>query len=274
MAFKLDSEMTFLEHLEELRWHLIRVLIAIVIFTIASFIVAPWVFDHIIFAPARTTFPTFQWMCALGELTGYTKSLCVENIPFQIQSRYMTGQFTMHITASMVMGVIITFPYAFWEVWSFVRPGLYKTERSASTGAVIAVSFLFALGILFGYYILCPISVYFLATYQISPEITNYFDITSYVSTVVTLVLGAGLLFQLPIVVYFLTRIGLVSPAFLRRYRRHAIVIILVLAAILTPPDPFSQIVVSIPLLLLYEFSIFVSRFVQKREEKEEGLGT
>lgn len=265
-----EKEMSFLDHLEELRWHIIRSAVAIVIFMIAAFIAAPWIFDNIIFAPAKVDFPTFRWMCQVGQWTGATEALCVEKINFKLQSRYMTGQFTMQFTAAFVIGLIIAFPYVFWEIWRFVKPGLYSRERRYSRGAVVAVSFLFILGVLFGYYILCPMSIWFFSNYTISDVISNEFDITSYVQTVVALVFGSGLLFQLPVVMYFLSRIGIVTPAFLRKYRRHAVVIILIVSALITPPDPLSQTIISLPLYLLYEISIIVSAVVERNRKKEE----
>jgi sec-independent protein translocase protein TatC len=209
-------------------------------------------------------------MCALGKLVGYEETLCVEDIPFKIQSRQMTGQFTMHIAASLFIGVAIAFPYIVWEIWRFIKPGLVTKERKFSRGAVFSISFLFFSGVAFGYFIMSPLAVYFLSSYSLSDMIANEFDITSYVSTVITLVFGSGLLFQLPVVVYFLTKIGIITPAFMRKYRRHAIVIILIIAAIVTPPDPFSQTLIGIPLYLLYEFSIFISATVLRRQKKRE----
>lgn len=265
-----EKEMSFLDHLEELRWHLIRSLIAVVVFMIVAFVSAPWIFDNIVFAPARVDFPTFKWLCKIGEFTGATESLCVDKINFKIQSRYMTGQFTMQFMAAFVIGLIIAFPYVFWEIWSFVKPGLYSKERKFSRGAVVAVSFLFALGVLFGYYVLCPMSIWFFSNYTISDMIVNEFDITSYVQTVVALVFGSGLLFQLPVVIYFLSKIGMVTPTFLRQYRKHAVVIILIVAALITPPDPLSQTIISLPLYILYEVSIVISAIVARNRQKEE----
>ena len=265
-----EKEMSFLDHLEELRWHIIRALSAIVILMIAAFILNTWIFDHIIFAPARTDFPTFQWLCWVGTMTGFEDLLCIKEIPMRIQSRIMTGQFTMALTSSFVIGLTAAFPYVVWEIWRFIRPGLHKKERKYSRGAVAAISFLFFLGSAFGYYILSPLAIYFLSTYQVSEIVVNEFDITSYVSTVTTLILGSGILFQLPMVVYFLTQVGIITPAFLKQYRRHAIVIILIISAIITPPDPISQTIIGIPLLLLYEFSIFVSAMVMRRKVKRD----
>jgi sec-independent protein translocase protein TatC len=264
-----EKDMSFLDHLEELRWHIIRSFIVIVIFTIFAFVTAPWIFENIIFAPARVDFPTFKALCKLGDLVG-AESLCVKEMPFKIQSRNMTGQFTMHIFASFIIGFIISFPYVAWELWRFIRPALYSKERNYSKGAVASISFLFLTGILFGYYVLSPLVVSFLANYRISDMISNEFDITSYVSTVVGMVFGCGVLFQLPVVIFFLTKIGLVTPMFLRTYRKHSIIIILITGAIVTPSsDPFSQLLISFPLYLLYEISILISANVYRNKQKE-----
>lgn len=264
-----EKEMSFLEHLEELRWHVVRALIAVVIFTVGAFVMAPWVFENIIFAPARVDFPTFQWLCKLGNYFG-SEGLCVKEIPFKVQSRNMTGQFTMHIMSSFIIGLVVAFPYVVWEFWRFIKPGLQPSERKYSRGAVGSVSILFFTGVAFGYYVIAPWMVYFLANYSISDMIVNEFDITSYVSTVVMLVMGSGLLFQLPVIIYFLTKIGIVTPEFLRKYRKHAVVIILILAAIVTPPDLLSQMLITIPLYLLFEISILISAGVAKRKAREE----
>jgi sec-independent protein translocase protein TatC len=265
-----EKEMSFLDHLEELRWHIVRSIIAIMIFMIVAFATAPWIFENIIFAPSRIDFPTFQALCKLGHLTGAEDALCAKPFPFKVQSRYMTGQFTMQVVAAFVIGLIIAFPYVVWELWRFIKPGLKKTEVRGSRGAVAAVSFLFALGISFGYYLLCPLMTWFFASYSLSSAISNEFDITSYVSTFVALVFGSGLLFQLPVVVYFLTQLGMLTPKFMRTYRRHAYIVILIVGAIVTPPDPLSQMLISTPLFLLYEISIFISAYVVRRKRKEE----
>lgn len=266
-----EKEMSFLDHLEELRWHVVRSLLAILIFTILAFVYGDWIFNNIIFAPGRVDFPTFRWLCQLGQWLGSEDAFCVKEIPFKVQSRLMTGQFTMHITASVVIGLIVAFPYVAWELWRFVRPGLYTTERRSSKGAVAAVSFLFLTGVLFGYYVMCPMMISFLANYQISDMIVNEFDITSYVGTIVTVVFGSGVLFQLPVVMYFLTKIGIVTPTFLRKSRKHAVIVILIIGAIVTPSaDPLSQALISIPLYLLYEISILISSNVVRKKEKEE----
>jgi sec-independent protein translocase protein TatC len=266
-----EKEMTFLDHLEELRWHFIRALLSVVILTVAAFIYIKEIFDGIVFAPAKIDFPTFKYMCRLGELVGMKDSLCVTDLPFKVQSRNMTGQFMMSITASFVIGLIVAFPYVVWEFWSFIRPGLETKERKFSKGAVTAISFLFLLGVAFGYYLLSPMTIWFLATYSISPVIVNEFDITSSVSTISSLVIGCGLLFQFPMVVYFLTKVGIVTPQLMRHYRKHSVVGILILGAVITPSaDPFTLALIALPLYLLFEISIFTSAVVVRRKKKQE----
>ncbi len=264
-----EVEMSFLDHLEELRWHLVRSLIAIVVFAIAAFLAKELVFTIILLGPSRIDFITYKWLCELSDFMKLD-SFCIDEMPFIIQSRKMTGQFSMHITSSFVIGLICAFPYAFWEIWRFIKPGLYPRERKAASGATFYVSFLFIVGILFSYFIVTPISVYFLANYQIDPSIQNEFDIISYIMTVITIVLAGGILFQLPIVVYFLTKAGLVTPALMKTYRKHAIIVILILGAMITPPDPFSQLLISLPLFGLYQISIMISKRVLRKEEKAE----
>ncbi|MEQ9305673.1 MAG: twin-arginine translocase subunit TatC [Marinoscillum sp.] len=264
-----EVEMTFLDHLEELRWHLIRSLGAILVFAVAAFMSKTLVFHTIILGPSRIDFLTYQWLCQLSDLLN-SEALCINELPFIIQSRQMTGQFSMHVTSSFVIGIICAFPYAFWEIWRFIKPGLYPKERKAARGATFFVSLLFSMGVTFGYFIVTPISINFLSNYQLDPTIMNEFDIISYVSTVITLILACGILFQLPIVVYFLTRAGLITPELMKTYRRHAIIIILVLGAMLTPPDPFSQVLIALPLFGLYQVSIFISARVIKKEQSTE----
>jgi sec-independent protein translocase protein TatC len=266
-----EKEMSFLDHLEELRWHIVRAVASVMVGFVFAFVFAKWIFDNIVFAPAKPSFITFRLLCKVGDWVG-SESLCVTEIPFKVQSRFVTGQFSMQFTAAAVIGLIIAFPYVFWELWRFIRPGLYTTERKGSRGAVFAVTLLFLSGVSFGYFILCPMSMYFFANYTISDMIVNEFDITSYVSTIVALVFGSGVLFQLPVAIFFLTRIGLVNPPFLRTYRKHAIIVILILAAIITPPDVISQIIITVPLIILYEISILISAREVRRKQRVEAL--
>ena len=263
------GEMSFLDHLEELRWHLIRSLTAIFVFAIAAFVSKGIIFGEIILGPSKPSFWTYKMLCNLSEILS-SGTLCINELPFIIQSRQMTGQFSMHITSSFVIGLICAFPYAFWEIWRFVKPGLYDKERKAATGATFYVSLLFFVGVFFGCFVVTPISINFLSNYQIDPSILNEFDIISYVSTVTTLVLACALLFQLPIVVYFATKAGLVSSSLLKTYRKHSIIVILLLSAVLTPPDPFSQVLIAIPLGLLYQLSILIAVKLEKKEREQQ----
>ncbi len=266
-----EKEMTFLDHLEELRWHVIRAVLAIVVAMIVAFVYITEIFDYIVFAPAKVDFIFFKWMCKLGDLVGATETLCITDLPFKVQSRNMTGQFMMSITAAAVIGLIVAFPYVIWELWSFIRPGLRLTEKKFSKGAVVAISGLFLLGVAFGYFILSPMTIWFLSTYKVSDMIVNEFDITSYVSTVASLILGCGLVFQFPVVVYFLTKVGMITPQLMRKYRRHAVVAIIILGAVITPSaDPFSLSIISLPLYFLYEISIFTSAVVLRKKLKQE----
>lgn len=265
-----EKEMSFLDHLEELRWHVVRAVASIFIMMILAFIYTKEIFEYIVFAPGRVDFITFRWLCQLGDFTG-TAGLCVTEIPMKIQSRFLMGQFTMQLQASFVIGLVVAFPYVVWELWSFVKPGLYNKEKQSSRGAVFSISGLFLLGVSFGYFILCPMTIAFLANYTISPMISNEFDITSYVSTITILVVSCGLLFQLPIVIFFLTKVGIVTPTLLRGFRKHAVIAILVIGAIVTPSsDPLSLSLISIPLYFLYEISILISSIELRRKTKRE----
>lgn len=264
------KEMTFLEHLEELRWHIVRAVGSIGVFAILAFIFIREIYDKVILAPSKPTFWTYQKMCELSKTTGFV-DLCIEKLNFTLQSRQMAEQFTMALTSSLMVGLVFAFPYAFWELWRFIMPGLRKSERRAARGAVFFVTTLFFMGVLFGYYIVSPLAINFLANYQLDPRIVNEFDISSYISTLATLTLGCGLMFQMPIVVFVLSKIGIVTPHFMKTYRRHAFVVILILSAIITPsPDIYSQILVAMPLSLLYEVSIWVSGYVERLRLKEE----
>ncbi len=219
----------------------------------------------LLMGPSRTDFWTYQKLCELAGLLG-TPALCIDTLPFELVSRKLSSQFMTHVTVSFVTGLILGFPYAFWEIWRFIRPGLYQRERKASRGATFFVSLLFVMGILFGYFIIAPISVRFFATYEVYSELQNLFDLSSYITTVTMIVFGSGLLFQLPVVVYFLTKAGLISSQVMKKYRKHAIIVILILGAMITPPDPFSQVLIALPLLMLYQLSIAISRRIEKRK--------
>ncbi|MEP0711264.1 twin-arginine translocase subunit TatC [Algoriphagus sp.] len=259
-----EGGMSFLDHLEALRWHLLRSVSAILILSVAAFLAKSFVFGIVILGPSKVDFVTYRWLCELSDYVGLP-ALCIDELPFTIQSRQMTGQFTMHMTSSFVVGFIAAFPFVFWEVWRFISPGLYDQERNAARGAVFFVSLLFFLGAAFGYFILSPLSINFLANYQLDPSILNEFDITSYISTLTMLVLASAIMFQLPVVVYFLAMSGLVTSGMLKAYRRHSIVVILVLSAIITPPDVISQILIAMPILVLYEAGIQIAKRLERK---------
>ncbi|GAB3547952.1 twin-arginine translocase subunit TatC [Spirosoma fluminis] len=264
------KEMSFLDHLEELRWHIIRAVGSIFVFAIIAFVFIEEIFDKVILAPKRPDFWTYRMMCKLADMTGYA-DLCVKKLNFELQALGMADNFTMAMTSSLIIGLSFAFPYAFWEVWRFIKPGLMPTEKKAARGAVFYVSFLFMLGLLFGYYIVSPLAINFLANFTISPEIKNQYDITSYISTLVTLSLGCALIFQMPMIAFVLSKVGVLTPAFMREYRKHAWIVILIVAGIITPsPDIYSQILVALPLTLLYEVSILVSGRVQRARLREQ----
>ena len=259
--------MSFLDHLGELRWHLVRSSIAVFFFAVVAFLSKEVIFDVIIFGPKQMDFPTYTFFCWLSSYVG-GNVFCFDEMPIELLNMRMSGQFQMHLWVSLVAGVIISFPYVFWEIWRFIQPGLHESERKNSRGVILFTTILFLLGVLFGYYVIVPLSVQFLATYTVSSEIFNRIDLTSYISMVSSVTLATGILFQLPIAVYFLSKLGVVTPDLLKTYRRHAIVGILLLSAIITPPDIASQILVTFPVLILYQISIGVSRRIIKSRAK------
>lgn len=269
MAVKNRGEMSFLQHLEELRWHLVRGGAAITFFAILAFVGKGFLFDEIIFGPLDPSFFTYRGFCELTRLVGVTEIFCMDEMPFYIENFTMAGQFSIHIWVALIAGFILAFPYVLYEIWRFIKPGLHERERKHSRGIIFFASILFMLGVLFGYYLVAPLSVQFLGTYQVSAQIVNRIALASYITTVSTVTLSAGLVFELPIIVYFLSRAGLLTPQWMRTYRRHAFVVILILSAIITPPDIMSQILVGIPIVILYEISIKICARVVRRQAKE-----
>ncbi|ADB40947.1 twin-arginine translocase subunit TatC [Spirosoma linguale] len=262
------KEMSFLDHLEELRWHIIRAVASIFVFAIIAFVYIEEIFDVVIMGPKNPNFWTYRMMCKLADTTGYA-DLCVKKLNFELQSLGVSDQFTMAMTSSAIIGLCFAFPYAFWELWRFIKPGLRNVERDAARGAVFFVSLLFTMGLLFGYFIVSPLAINFLANFQITPEIKNQFDITSYIGILVTLSLGCALIFQMPMIAYVLSKVGVLTPKYMREYRKHAWIVILVVAGIITPsPDIYSQVLVALPLTLLYEVSILVSARIEKARLK------
>ena len=265
-----DKKMSFLDHLEVLRWHLIRSVIAIFIGTILAFVFKSIVFDTIVLAPTNDSFITYLYFCKFSYFVGFGDKLCFDSMQFNVINISMAGQFTMHLIVSIVSGIILAFPYILFEVWRFLKPALKKSEHSFARGIVFWGSFLFLTGVAFGYYLITPLSVQFLGGYTVSDLVKNQISLNSYISTITTITLSCGIIFQLPIVVYFLSNLGIVTPQLLKTYRKHSVVVVLILAAIITPPDVMSQVLVSMPLFVLYEISIWISRAVQKKNESSQ----
>jgi sec-independent protein translocase protein TatC len=263
-----EKEMSFWEHLEELRWHLVRAVIVLLLLAIGAFIMRKFIFDVIILAPKDPDFVSYRALCALGKLIS-TDALCIGTEPLQIINIQMSGQFLVHVYVSMMVALVVAFPYLLWEIWSFVRPALLPKEKKYSKGVVIYSTVLFIIGMLFSYFLIVPLTVNFFSSYQVSESVNNTITLNSYISTVVSLSLATGLVFELPIVVFFLTKVGILTPAFMKKSRKYVLVILLTIAAIITPPDIFSQILVTIPLMLLYELSIFISNRVVRKKPAE-----
>ena len=265
-----QAEMSFLDHLEELRWHIIRSVIALLVCAIFVFAYSDWVVEDVLFAPTRPDFISARWLCAFGKNIGIGEALCFQPIQAQFLETTMTGQFIASFTLAFIGGFILAFPYIFWEFWRFVRPALSEKELKKTRGVIFWVSLLFFTGVLFGYFILTPFMVNFYFNYKLSAQITIMPSFSDYLENLIYTTAGIGVLFQMPLLVMLLARIGIVTARFLRTYRRHAFVIILIAAAIITPStDPFSLTIVTIPLYLLFEASIVLAGRVRK-EEKEE----
>jgi sec-independent protein translocase protein TatC len=266
-----SGEMSFLEHLEELRWHLVRSSVAVVAAAVIVFINKKFIFDNILFAPKYPGFVTNRFFAWIAEKMN-SPELQINTKPIEIINIDLAGQFMTQINIAVVGGIIVSIPYILWEFWSFIRPALYDKEKRYATGAVFYSSLLFLLGVLFGYYLIVPLTTHFFGSYKVSEEVVNQINLTSYISSVSTIVLGSGIVFELPIIIYFLSKIGIISSSFLAKYRRHAYVILLLLAAIITPPDIFSMLLVSGPLVLLYELGVILAKRIEGKRKNEELL--
>lgn len=253
--------MSFLDHLEELRWRLMRSAIAVVIFAIVIWIYQKEIMESVFLIMVDPNFVTFRLLCEY-------LNVCIDKIPVNFQSMTLSGQFSYALMMSIMGGVVLAFPYIFYQLWSFVKPGLKFKERKMAKGIVFYVSILFFTGILFGYFVVAPLSVQFFGAFQITDKIRNDFTISSYMSTILSTVFYTGLFFLLPVVTYLLVKIGLFTPEFLVKYRKHAVVVILILAAIITPPDVISQVIVTIPIYLLFEISVLVAKRVAKNQQE------
>ena len=263
-----DKEMSFLDHLEDLRWHLIRSFLSVIVLASIAFLAKDFIFNVLIFGPKHSDFPTYKILCEIAQFIGFKDSFCFTELPFRIQSRTMGGQFSAHVWTSITAGFIIAFPYILHEMWKFISPGLKVKERSSAKGFILTASLLFFIGVLFGYYVVTPLSINFLGTYQVSGEVHNDFDLSSYISLVRASIIASGLIFELPILIYILTKIGVVSPEILKKYRKISLVIVLILSAIITPPDIASQVIVSVPIIVLYEISIYISKAVIRKQKR------
>jgi len=260
-----SNEISFLQHLEELRWHLFRSSAAVLVFGVIVFMNRQFIFDDVILAPRDPQFITNRFFAWLAVQLN-SPELAINTKPFQLINIDLSGQFSIHLNLAIIGGIIISIPYILWEFWRFVRPALYENERKHVTSAVFYSTFLFLLGVAFGYYLIVPLTTHFFGSYQVSSEVLNQINLTSYISSVTTIVLGSAIVFELPIVMFFLAKVGLAGTSFFRTYRKHAFIILLCLAAIITPPDAFSMLLVTGPLALLYELGILMARMVEKRQ--------
>jgi sec-independent protein translocase protein TatC len=252
------GEMAFTDHIEDLRWHIIRSLLIIIAAGIFMFIHVEWIFDHIILGPAHNDFIAYKWFCWLSRAL-HIDSLCLGAIHLKFQNTALSGQFVMAMSVSMMLGFICSFPYILWELWSFIKPALKPTEIRYARGIVFWCSLLFFTGVLFAYYIIAPYTINFFGGYQLSASFENIITMDNYYDTMSDMVMGMGIVFELPIVVYFLSRIGVLTPKLMRSNRRYAILILLILSEIITPPDWFSCFLVFIPLYALFELSVLIS---------------
>jgi sec-independent protein translocase protein TatC len=262
-----QGEMSFLGHLSVLRWHLFRSAIVIIVLTSIAFCYPEIIFTKILFGPKSANFLTFTLICEYSQSWGMGDSLCFKDFGFKVFNPDMTGQFTLAMWGSFVAGLVVGFPYLLWELWRFVKPALKEKEIKTARGFIFYASGLFLMGVGFGYYIVSPMAVYFLGNYQVDPDVPNMFSLDSYISLVTTLVLLMGLVFELPIIMFFLAKFGIVSGTFLSKNRRYALVVILIVSAVITPTtDIMTQMLVAVPLWALFEVSIVVAKRVEKKQ--------
>jgi sec-independent protein translocase protein TatC len=263
-----QKEMSFLDHLEQLRWHLIRATLAIFIVAIVIFYFAEVVYNEFLFAHLDADFPTYKILCQGAQYIGIESDFCNMDLKSSLQSLSPTGQLMNLIWTSLILGLIVSFPYVLWEMWKFISPGLHEKEQKKSRAFMFYASFLFFIGVYFSYYVIAPLSVSFFYNFQISDLIENKFDFTTHINLITNTLLGVSLMFELPVLIYFLTKMGLVTPPFLKKHRKIALVLVLTLSAIITPPDIASQVIVTLPIMVLYEISIMISSRVVKKDSK------
>jgi sec-independent protein translocase protein TatC len=264
-----NGEMNFLDHIEELRWHIVRAATAIMIGGCLVFWKVEWIFDHVILGPAHKEFISYRMFCALGKLL-HAESFCMNEIQMKFQNTAVTGQFMMSLSVSFMLGFVLMFPYILWELWKFIRPALKPNEIKAARGIVFWCSLLFFMGVMFAYFIVAPYTINFFGNYKLSPLFENIITIDNYYDTMSNLVIALGVVFELPMLVYFLTRIGILTPEFLRARRRYAFLILFILAMVIAPPDVFSCLLIFVPLYILFEISVKISgRAVKARKLRE-----
>lgn len=269
----LEAEMSFFDHLDVLRKHLLRTLAVVTVFVCAAFYFTDFIWQDIIMAPKQGSFWTYRMMCKLVELfpSVIGPEFCIKSIDAKLINLEMSGQFTLQMNSCITAGLILGVPYLLFEIWLFIKPALLENERKSASGFVFFSSCLFFIGVLFGYYIIAPLSINFLLNFTVDPSITNTITIDSYLSTILTLTLGSGIIFQLPVVIFVLSKLGIMTPKFMRKSRRYAAVLILVVAAVVTPTaDPYTMMIVALPLFLLYELSIMISANIEKKKLKAE----
>lgn len=265
------KEMSFWGHMGELRGHLIRSILAIIVGGIIIGFNVNWIMDHVFFGPTRNDFFTFRVVNHYSrELIGHDSITLPGH--FAVQQKKLFQQFNVMMSVSIFGGLVLAFPYIVWELWRFISPALHPKERKNSVFLINFVWILFLAGLLCGYFLILPFAINFGLLFKISDSITQLFDLTDYTTLFLQVVLGMGVVFLFPVIVYFLTSIGILTPVFMRKYRRHAIVLIMVVAAIITPADVLSMLMAAFPLLLLYEFSILMCAYTFKKVQLRDQL--
>jgi sec-independent protein translocase protein TatC len=266
-----QAEMGFLDHIEDLRWHVVRSAIAVMVGAIIAFVKIEWIFHEVILGPAKSEFVSYKLFCMLGKLLHYD-GFCMSEIKMEFQNTSIAGQFSMSLSSSLMIGFIIAFPYILWELWKFIKPALKASEIKLARGFIFWCSLLFFMGVLFAYYVIAPYTINFLGNYQLSPMFKNIITIENYYDSMSNMILAMGAVFELPMLVLFLTRIGVITPQFLRSKRRYAFLILFILSMLITPPDLFSCLIVFVPLYTLYEAAVAISVRAAKSRKKKEAL--
>lgn len=268
-----QAEMSFIDHLEVLRGHLFRSVIAILVGAVIIAFNKDFFVKKVLLGPTKADFPTYGVFCRVGDYLNLREALCMQGVNIQMQSTGVATQFSTFISIMIIGGIVIAFPYIFWEFWRFIKPALTRKELQNTRGLIFWVSFLFFLGVFFGFFVIAPYTLNFFGSFQLDESIENRWTIASYFDTMIPLILGTGLAFQLPLLMILLAKIGIVSATYLRKVRKYSIVIIMIVAAVITPgPDVISQLTVAIPLVLLYEISILLTIKIEKQraiEDKE-----